>query len=64
MVTRTRLRAVLSALCLYTRAERVELERKVSLLRPDNLDPDMLDERARAMLNYLHPRDLTLMLKK
>jgi len=104
MVTRTRLRAVLSALCLYTvaaliigyfglsaytgahglkakqdltqqqtslmadiertRAERIELERKVSLLRADNLDPDMLDERARAMLNYLHPRDLTLMLKK
>jgi cell division protein FtsB len=104
MVTRTRLRAVLSALGLYTvaaliigyfglsaytgahglkakqdlaqqqtslmadiertRTERLELERKVSLLRPDNLDPDMLDERARAMLNYLHPRDLTLPLKK
>ena len=104
MVTRTRLRAVLSALGLYTvaaliigyfglsaytgahglkakqdlaqqqtslmadiertRGERIELERKVSLLRTDNLDPDMLDERARAMLNYLHPRDLTLLLKK
>src|SRR3954464_8420989 len=40
------------------RGERLELERKVALLRGDNLDPDMLDERARAMLNYLHPRDL------
>ena len=104
MVTRTRLRAVLTALGLYTvaalivgyfglsaytgahglkakqdlaqqqasllreiertRAERLALEHKVSLLRADNLDPDMLDERARAMLNYLHPRDLTLLLKK
>ena len=104
MVTRTRLRAVLTALGLYTvaaliigyfglsaytgahglkakqdlaqqqtslmgdieraRAERLELERKVSLLRGDNLDPDMLDERARAMLNYLHPRELTLILKR
>ncbi|TMJ01150.1 MAG: septum formation initiator family protein [Alphaproteobacteria bacterium] len=104
MVTRTRLRAVLTALGLYTVAaliigyfglsaytgahglkakqdlaqqqitltqerdrlvaERSAWEQKVSLLRADNLDPDMLDERARAMLNYLHPRDLTLTLKK
>jgi cell division protein FtsB len=47
-----------------TRAARLELQHRVSLLRADNLDPDMLDERARAMLNYLHPRDLTLTLKK
>jgi len=45
-------------------AERKQWEHRVSLLRSDNLDPDMLDERARAMLNYVHPRDLTLMLKK
>lgn len=104
MVTRTRLRAVLTALGLYTvaaliigyfglsaytgahglkakqdlteqqssltqerdrlAAERLAWEHKVSLLRADNLDPDMLDERARAMLNYLHPRDLTLIIKK
>ena len=104
MVTRTRLRAVLTALGLYTvaaliigyfglsayigahglkakqdlaqqqtaltqerdrlAAERKAWEHKVSLLRADNLDPDMLDERARAMLNYLHPRELTLILKK
>jgi len=104
MVTRTRLRAVMTALGLYVVAalmigyfgmsaytgahglkakqdlaqqqaalvrdlERVKTERKqwehrVSLLRADKLDPDMLDERARAMLNYAHPRDLTLMLRK
>jgi cell division protein FtsB len=47
-----------------TRAARLELQHRVSLLRADNLDPDMLDERARAMLNYLDPHDLTVMLKK
>ena len=31
---------------------------------PSSIDPDMLDERARAVLNYLDPRDLTLMLKR
>ena len=32
-------------------------ERRVSLLRSDKLDPDMLDERARALLGYVDPRD-------
>jgi cell division protein FtsB len=104
MVTRTRLRAVLTALGLYavaaaiigyfglsaytgphglkakqdllqqeasltreverTRAERKDWEHKVSLLRGDNLDPDMLDERARRMLDYIHPHDLIMRLKK
>ena len=31
--------------------ERRVLEHRVLLLRPDHLDPDMLEERARAMLN-------------
>jgi cell division protein FtsB len=31
--------------------ERQSLEHRVLLLRPDHLDPDMLEERARAMLN-------------
>src|SRR3954451_17089870 len=44
--------------------ERVEWARRVALLRSDKLDPDMLDERARAMLNYVHPRDLVLILKR
>ena len=33
-------------------AERARLERRVGLLRPDGLDPDMLGERARLLLNY------------
>lgn len=104
MVTRTRMRAVLTALGLYTVAaaiigyfglsaytgehglkakqdlaqqqmtltrerdrviaERVDWEHRVSLLRGDRLDPDLLDERARDMLDYAHPRDLILIRKK
>ena len=46
------------------RAERANWERRVVLLKPDSIDPDMLDERARALLNYADPRDLTLRLKQ
>jgi cell division protein FtsB len=104
MVTRRRLRTVLSALGLYLgaalligyfgvnaytgnhginarqgldvqmarltserdvlRAERQQWERRVALLKPQSLDPDMLDERARALLDYVDPRDLTLMRRR
>jgi cell division protein FtsB len=40
------------------------LERDVALLRPDSLDPDMLDERARAILNLAHPDDLIMLKRK
>ena len=43
--------------------ERTTWEHRVSLLRADRLDPDMLDERARAMLDYAHANDLVLMLR-
>jgi len=43
--------------------ERVQWERRIALLKSNQLDPDMLDERARALLDYVHPNDLTLMLK-
>ena len=46
------------------RAERGSWERRVSLLKPESIDPDMLDERARSLLNYADPRDLTLRLKQ
>lgn len=45
------------------KAERALWERRVSLLRSDRIDPDMLDERARALLGYADPRDVTLLLK-
>ena len=42
--------------------ERAQWERRVALLRADRLDPDMLDERARSLLDYVAPNDLTLMI--
>ncbi len=46
------------------KAERAHWERRVSLLRSAQLDPDMLDERARALLGLADPRDLTLLIPK
>ena len=43
--------------------ERAEGEQRVSLLRADRVDPDMLDERVRYQLDYAHPRDLVRMIK-
>lgn len=45
------------------KAERKAWEHRVSLLRPAAVDPDTLDERARAQLDFVHPRDLILKLK-
>lgn len=44
------------------KGERAAWERKVSLLRADRIDPDMLDERARKLLGFTDPRDVTLLL--
>ena len=44
--------------------ERADGSAGSSCSSPSSIDPDMLDERARAVLNYLDPRDLTLMLKR
>jgi cell division protein FtsB len=103
MVSRTRLKAVLTGLALYALAaamigyfginaytgkyglnarqdldqeiialtselarlktERAEDEQRVSQLRSDQVDPDMLDERVRYQLDYAHPRELVRMLK-
>ena len=43
-----------------SRAEEIRLARRVTLLRADGLDPDMLDERARAVLNLAHPDDVVV----
>jgi cell division protein FtsB len=44
------------------RTERSVWQRRVSLLKPESIEIDMLDERARALLNYADPRELTLRL--
>jgi cell division protein FtsB len=41
-------------------AERAAMERRVALLRPDSLDRDMVDERARSLLNLAHPDDVVI----
>ena len=104
MVSRTRLKSILTGLALYTMAalmvgyfgvnaytgkyglnarqeldqeivaltselarlkrERAEGEQRVSLLRSDRVDPDMLDERARAILNLAHSDDLIMLKRK
>jgi cell division protein FtsB len=103
MVTRKRLRTVLTALALYTLAalligyfgvnafsgnrglkaqqdidrqmaslgeeldrlktEHAQWQRRIALLKSGNLDPDMLDERARALLDYVEPNDVTMVFK-
>jgi cell division protein FtsB len=103
MVTRTRVRTVLTAIGLYIGAalligyfgvnaytgahglkakqdlvqqiseltadldglkrERVNWAHRVSLLRAEGLDRDLLDERARAMLDFIDPREITLILR-
>jgi cell division protein FtsB len=102
MVTRSRLKSILTGLALYTVAaaligyfgvnaytgkyglnarleldqeiisltaelarlkrERADSEHRVSLLRSDRVDPDMLDERARYQLDYANPHELVRMI--
>ena len=56
--------AELNAEIARTRAEREVWDRRVSLLRSDRIDPDLLDERARAVLNYAHPHEAVMLLHK
>ena len=54
--------ATMNAELARLKAERAVWQRRVSLLRSAQIDPDMLDERARALLGYADPRDITLLL--
>lgn len=42
-------------------AGRQKLEHRVSLLRPESLDPDMLDERARWSLGFIGDREIVIL---
>lgn len=42
-------------------SDQLSWDRRVSELRSQRLDPDMLDERARAMLNLADPADVVVM---
>src|ERR1700724_67023 len=48
--------ATLSADLDRLKPERAQWERRVALLRADKLDPDMLDEQARSLLDYVAPK--------
>ncbi len=45
------------------KAKRERLEHRVSLLRSDSLDPDLLEERARAVLNLSQPDEIAILIK-
>lgn len=44
----------------HAQQELTEWERRVAALRASHLDPDLLDERARAMLNLASPEDVII----
>lgn len=54
--------ALLNAEISTVRAERSDWERRVALMRSDNLDRDLLEERARALLNAAHRNDVVVIL--
>ena len=53
--------AELSLKAEASHAERLAFEDKVALLRPDTIDPDLLDELARKELNLAAPGDVVVM---
>jgi cell division protein FtsB len=104
MVTRPRIRSILSAIALYAiaavligyfwvnaytgnlglrarqeidariaqlthdrddiRSQREQWQHRVDLLKSDRIDPDLLDERARELLDYADPRDVIMLIRK
>jgi cell division protein FtsB len=44
--------------------ERENLDKRVKLMRPDSMDPDMLQERARLVLGLGHRDDFIVMLQR
>ena len=52
--------AELSAELEGLRTKRTEWERRIALLRSDQIDRDLLEERARVMLGRVHRNDLVI----
>jgi len=42
--------------------EKNQMEKRVALMRPESLDPDMIDEKARESLNMAHENDRVILL--
>jgi cell division protein FtsB len=49
------------ALAADVRAQRETAEQRAALLRPEHLDPDMLDEQARSSLNMVAPGEIVIL---
>jgi cell division protein FtsB len=45
-------------------SEREALENRVKRLRPDSLDPDLLDEQARRVLGFIKPEEIVVLENK
>lgn len=45
-------------------AKREALEHRVRLLHPGSIDPDLLEERVRRMLNYGYPDEIVILVEK
>jgi len=41
--------------------DRLELEHRTSLLHSNSLDPDLLEEKSRELLNYSRPNEIVIM---
>jgi cell division protein FtsB len=54
--------SVLQAQLDQIRADRLDLEERVRMLRDGTIDQDMLDEQARRALNLSHVEEVTIML--
>jgi cell division protein FtsB len=54
--------ASLEAELAVVRAERQRMEQHVALMRPESLDRDMIDERAREALNMADAKDIVIFL--
>ena len=44
----------------WIRLDKKQLEREAYLLRPDSLDVDLLEEKARQALNFAHPNEVVV----
>jgi cell division protein FtsB len=42
------------------KSERAAIERRTTLLRPNSIDPDMLDERSREVLGFSRPGEVVI----
>ena len=45
----------------HSQSERESIERRVNLIKPSSIDPDMLEERAMLMLNYGYKDDIVIL---